>query len=74
MKPENIKILGAISLDNKFTREYISSMKDFHKTFKPLASNSIIQEQFKSSNVDDSNKSDINNINKNDRKTRKQKK
>ena len=28
-----VRILGAISLDNEFTREYVSSMKEFHKTF-----------------------------------------
>lgn len=41
-----IRILGAISLDNEITREYVSSMKEFHRTFKPLPNHSIIQEQF----------------------------
>lgn len=41
-----IRILGAISLDNEITREYVSSMKEFHRTFKPLPNHSIIQKQF----------------------------
>ena len=41
-----IRIIGAISLDNEITRAYVSSMKEFHGTFKPLPNNSIIQEQF----------------------------
>ena len=37
MKTEDeIPIIGAVSLDNEFTREYVNAMKDFHKTFKPL--------------------------------------
>jgi hypothetical protein len=31
---EPVKMLGAISIDNKFTREYVSSMQEFHKTFR----------------------------------------
>lgn len=41
-----IRIIGAISLDNEITRAYVSSMKEFHRTFKPLPNHSIIQEQF----------------------------
>ena len=41
-----IRILGAISLDNEITREYVSTMKEFHRTFKPLPNHSIIQQQF----------------------------
>ena len=41
-----IRIGGAISIDNEFTRSYISSMKDFHETFVPLPKHSIIQQQF----------------------------
>jgi len=33
---DGIPIIGAVSLDNEFTREYVNAMKDFHKTFKPL--------------------------------------
>jgi hypothetical protein len=37
MKTEDeIPIIAAVSLDNEFTREYVKSMTDFHKTFKPL--------------------------------------
>ena len=43
---EPIRIGGAISIDNEFTRSYISSMKDFHETFVPLPKHSIIQQQF----------------------------
>ena len=55
---ENIKIVGAINIDNEFTREYTKSMQEFSKTFKPLQTNSIIEP----------NKSDIS---KKYRKTRK---
>ena len=55
---ENIKIVGAINIDNEFTREYAKSMQEFSKTFKPLQTNSIIEP----------NKSDIS---KKYRKTRK---
>ena len=41
-----IRILGAISIDSEFTREYVSTMKEFHRTFKPLPNHSIIQQQF----------------------------
>jgi hypothetical protein len=40
---EPIKMLGAISLDTEFTREYVSSMKEFHKTFKFLPNDNIIE-------------------------------
>ena len=43
---EPIRILGAISIDSEFTREYISTMKEFHRTFKPLPNHSIIEKQF----------------------------
>ena len=41
-----IRILGAIHIDSEFTREYVSTMKEFHRTFKPLPNHSIIQQQF----------------------------
>lgn len=41
-----IKILGAISLDNEFIREYTNAMKNFSKTFKPLPNHSIIEKQY----------------------------
>lgn len=59
---ENIKIVGAINIDNEFTREYTKSMQEFSKTFKPLQTNSIIEP----------NKSDIHKLNTKYRKTRKQ--
>ena len=59
---EDIKIVGAINIDNEFTREYTKSMQEFSKTFKPLQTNSIIEP----------NKSDINKLNTKYRKTRKQ--
>lgn len=40
---EPIKMLGAISLDTQFTREYVSSMKEFHRTFKFLSNDNIIE-------------------------------
>ena len=43
---EPVRILGAISLDNEFTREYVSSMKEFHKTFKLITTDNIIEQQF----------------------------
>jgi len=43
MKTEDeIPIIGAVSLDNEFTREYVNAMKDFHKTFKPLPKKEIM--------------------------------
>jgi hypothetical protein len=43
-----IRILGAISIDNEFTREYVSTMKELHKSFKQLPNHSIIEEHFSS--------------------------
>jgi hypothetical protein len=43
---EPVRIVGAISLDNEIIRKYTESMKDFHKTFKPLPKHGIIQKQF----------------------------
>lgn len=46
MKPtDSIPTVGAISLDNEITREYTKSMKDFHKTFKLLPINNIVENQ-----------------------------
>ena len=42
---KGIPIVGAISIDNEFTREYTKSMKDFSKTFKLLSSDTIIEKQ-----------------------------
>jgi hypothetical protein len=36
-----IRIGGDISIDNEFTRSYISSMKDFHETFVPLPKHTV---------------------------------
>jgi len=41
-----IRILGAISLDNEITREYVSTMKEFHKTFKYIKEDNLIEKQF----------------------------
>ena len=48
LRPDSIKIVGAISLDNEFIRAYVSSMKDFHRTFKLITDNNIIEERFPS--------------------------
>jgi hypothetical protein len=48
LRPDSIKIVGAISLDNEFTRAYVSSMKEFHKTFKPMTDTNIIEQRFPS--------------------------
>lgn len=41
-----IRILGAISLDNEITREYVSTMKEFHRTFKLIKEDNLIEKQF----------------------------
>lgn len=46
LSQDPVRIVGAISLDNEIIRKYTESMKDFHKTFKPLPNHGIIQEQF----------------------------
>jgi hypothetical protein len=48
LRPDSIKIVGAISLDNEFTRAYVSSMKEYRKTFKPITNTNVIEEQFPS--------------------------
>ncbi len=48
LRPDSIKILGAISLDNEFTRAYVSSMKEYRKTFKPITNTNVIEEQISS--------------------------
>ena len=72
---DDISIVGAISLDNEFTRDYTKAMKDFSKTFKPLSNYSIIeqhniQHNFISS-ITKSRKISTNYFNKKHRKTRK---
>lgn len=41
-----IRIVGAISLDNEITREYLSTMKEFHRTFKLIKEDNLIEKQF----------------------------
>ena len=41
-----IRIVGAISIDNEYTREYVSTMKEFHRTFKLIKEDNIIETQF----------------------------
>jgi len=48
LRPNSIKIVGAISIDNDIIREYVSSMKEYRKTFKPTTNTNVIEEQFPS--------------------------
>ena len=41
-----IRIVGAISIDNEYTREYVSTMKEFHRTFKLIKEDNLIEKQF----------------------------
>lgn len=41
-----IRIVGAISLDNEITREYVNTMKEFHRTFKLIKEDNLIEKQF----------------------------
>jgi hypothetical protein len=43
---EPIRILGAINIDNEFTRDYINKMKEFHRTFKFIKEDNLIEKQF----------------------------
>lgn len=72
-----IPILGAISLNNEYTREYTRVMESTLKTLKPLPSHSIIGQQFVPHvlvmpTITESTTS-INNTHKKGRKTRKRK-
>ena len=48
LRSDSIKIVGAISIDNDIIREYVSSMKEYRKTFKPTTNTNVIEEQFPS--------------------------
>ena len=48
LRPDSIKIVGAISIDNDIIREYVSSMQEYRKIFKPITNTNIIEQQFPS--------------------------